>query len=179
MIGIHRKVHASRDEYTYFRMGRSLNVYDTGFCRIGILICYDANFFEAWRVLALKGAEIILLPHASRSGVGINVPREQQTKRLQRTLKNLPGKFGVYASDNNVFAVFANQVDYNGHSTHGGAAYFLGPDGSVLIKSKPVLDDCWVSTEIDFKLRDEGRSGTNSTLKDRRPEVYTELTKMI
>ena len=179
IIGIHRKVHASRDEYTYFRMGRSLDVFDLGFCKLGILICYDANFFEAWRVLALKGAEIILLPHASRSGVGKKIPREQQMKGLQKTLDNLPNKFGVYASDNNVFAVFANQVDYNGHSTHGGGAYIIGPDGNILSKSKPVLDDCWISTEIDFKIRDERRRGLNSTLKYSRPEVYSELTKMI
>ena len=66
MIGVQRKVHASLDEYLYFRMGRSLEVFDLGFCRVGILVCFDSMFFEAWRILALKEAEVLLLPHASR-----------------------------------------------------------------------------------------------------------------
>jgi predicted amidohydrolase len=68
IIGVQRKVHASMDEYFCFRMGRSLEVFDLGFCKLGTLICYDSVFFEAWRTLALKGAEVILLPHAGRSG---------------------------------------------------------------------------------------------------------------
>ncbi|MFC2076109.1 carbon-nitrogen hydrolase family protein [candidate division KSB1 bacterium] len=179
LIGIHRKVHASRDEYTYFRMGRSLEVFRMGYLKVGILICYDANFFEAWRVLALKGAQIILLPHASRSGVGQKVDADKQKQSLKRSLDGLPGRFGLYAADNNVFAVFANQADYNGHSTHAGGAYILGPDQKVKAKSKPVLDDLWISAEIDLGLRDERRSSGNFILKDRRPELYGELTRMI
>ena len=160
-------------------MGRSLDVFDLGFCRIGILICYDANFFEAWRVLALKNAEIILLPHASRSAPGKEISRDKQLTQLKSTVDKMPGKFGVYAADNNVFSVFANQADYNGHSTHSGGAYICGPDGKILVKSEPVLDDHWICAEIDLKARDKRRAGTNSVLKDRRPELYKEITKMI
>lgn len=179
LMGIHRKVHASRDEYIYFRMGRALEVFDIGLCRIGILICYDANFFEAWRVLALKNADILLLPHASRSAPGEEVPKDRQIRQLKETVENMPGNFGVYAADNNVFAVYANQADYNGHSTHSGGAYVCGPDGKVIVKSKPVLADHWISADVDLKVRAKGRAGTNSLMKDRRPEVYGELTKMI
>ncbi len=179
LIGIHRKVHLSRDEYLFFRMGRTLDVYDLGFCKAGILLCYDANFFEAWRVLALKGAEIILLPHAGRSGPGVELPKKKQVNHLKNILENLPGRYGVYASDNNVFAVYCNQVDYNGHSTHSGAAYIMGNDGKLITKSEPVLDDLWISAQIDKEKQIRRRKSQNLSLKDRRPEMYGELVKMI
>jgi len=179
LIGIQRKVHASKDEYFSFRMGRSFEVFDLGFVRIGTLICADTSFFEAWRVLALKGAEVILLPHASRSGWGTRIPKETQKRQLRAALRRLPGRLGVYASDNNVFAVFANQVDYNGHSTHSGLAYVLGPDASVLAKSRAVLDDLMVTADLDPETQERRRRAAHSTLKMRRPETYGELTRMI
>ena len=35
--------------------------------RVGTAICHDSDFFESWRILALRGAEVILLPHANRT----------------------------------------------------------------------------------------------------------------
>jgi len=43
-------------------------VYDTDFGRIGIAICYDANFPEVWQVLRNKGAEIVFWPSAYSAG---------------------------------------------------------------------------------------------------------------
>ena len=178
LLGVQRKVHASKDEYFSFRMGRTLEVLDLGFCKLGTLICYDSSFFEAWRVLALKGAEVILLPHASRVGWGVNMPRRRKIRILREKLNGLPGRNGVYAADNCVFAVFSNQVEYNGHSTHDGGAYIQGPDGEVLVKSEPVLDDIWLSCELEPAVQSKARSSTWSTMKMRRPEVYSELTRM-
>ncbi len=42
--------------------GRELKVFDTGFARIGLLICYDIEFPLLSRALAEAGAEIILAP---------------------------------------------------------------------------------------------------------------------
>lgn len=179
LIGIQRKAHASKDEYFFFRMGRSLDVFDLGFCKIGTLICYDTNFAEAWRVLALKGAEVILLPHASRSGWGKHIPAEEQRESLKRRQADAPGANGVHTRENAVFSVYSNQVDFNGHSTHGGGAYILGPTGRLLVKSEPSLEDLWISVELDAKLLQKARQGTHCALKMRRPEIYGELTKMI
>lgn len=179
LIGVHRKVHPSRDEYIHFRMGRSLDVFDIGSWKIGILICYDANFFEAWRVLALKGADILLLPHAGRSGVGIELPLQKQKEHLKGVFKRMPGRYGIYAADNNVFAIYGNQIGYNGHSTHSGGAYLVAPDGKLLAKSKLTLDDHWIRAEIDRAIQIKRRNSPNSIMKDRRPEMYGELTKMI
>jgi predicted amidohydrolase len=157
LIGVQRKLHASKDEYFFFRMGRSLEVFDLGFCKVGILICFDSEFFEAWRVMALNEAELILLPHASRSGWGKEIPKQDQSEGLRERLETLPGEVGVYARANAVFAAACNQVDFNGHSTHAGGAYVVGPTGQVIERSKPELTDLWIGAELDPELLQEAR----------------------
>ena len=179
LVGIQRKVHASNNEYFSFRMGRSFEVYDLGFCRVGTLVCYDAQFSESWRVLTLKEAEVILLPHASRSGMGQAIPPERQLDQLERMVAALPGDFGTYAKENGVFAAFANQVDFNGHSTHAGGAYILSPRGQVLEKLEPVLEDRMITAELDPEVLETARRNPNYTVKIRRPELYGELTQLI
>jgi N-carbamoylputrescine amidase len=179
LIGVQRKVHASRDEYFSFRMGRSLEVFNLGFCHVGVAICFDAGFFEVWRVLALRGADLLLLPHAGRSGWGEKIPREKQLEDLRQMVDGLPGRYGIYAEDNAVFAAFGNQVGYNGHSTHSGGAYILGADGKLLARLEPELDDLWVSAELDPEMLDRARNSRYSLLRTRRPEMYGELTRMI
>ena len=178
LIGVQRKVHASWDEYFHFRMGRTLEVFDLGFCRVGTLVCFDTAFFEAWRVLALKGAEVILMPHAARIARGKRVSRKKQLAGLKARNRELPGKAGVFASDNCVFAVSCNQADYNGHSTHGGGAYAVGPDGRLIAKARVSLDDLMITADLDAKSLAKARSRC-SVMRLRRPEMYGELTEMI
>ncbi len=66
LLGIYDKNHLFGEEKDYFSLGESYPVLDTEFGRIGIMICYDANFPEPARILACQGAEIILCPAAWR-----------------------------------------------------------------------------------------------------------------
>ena len=179
LIGIQRKIHASRDEYFNFRMGRSLEVFDIGLCRVGTLICYDLSFFEAWRVLALKGAELILLPSAGRSGYGKRIDKKKQIKSLRSTLSVFPWIIGINTRSNGVFAMFGNQVDYNGHSTHMGGAMILDPFGVVLSKGQVSLRDHMIVADLNPETIDKARLDPGYNLKYRRPEMYNELTRMI
>ncbi len=179
LLGLQRKVHASYDEYFSFRMGRSFEVFDLPFGRLGVLVCYDSDIFESWRVLALKGADVVLLPHASRAGFGEKVEPEELKGQLAERLDGLPGQHGVYAKANALFAVYGNQVDYNGHSTHQGGAWIIGPDGKLIEKSSVSLDDLWIGAELDPAVQQEVRRSPWCTLKMRRPEMYGEITRMI
>lgn len=85
----------------------------------------------------------------------------------------------MYAQDNNVFAVLADQSGYNGHSTHLGGAYVLAPDGRVLAVSQPSPDDQLVTARLEADLRRKGQNSIHCTLKMRRPELYGELTRML
>lgn len=117
LVGLQRKTHASYDEFFVFRQAYEWSVFDLGFARVATAICHDSDFFESWRVLALMGAEIILLPHAIRKmnapdgtltfdGAGADKP-EQAVLAAQRELLAFPSmKFhDVQARTNCVYAI--------------------------------------------------------------------------
>ncbi len=124
LIGLQRKVHASLDEFFRFRQAYEWPVFDLGFCTVGTAICHDSDFFESWRILALKGAEVVLLPHANRTlEAADGVPRfdgrerEAAPDELRRAQEALladapvpPRLHDVLARDNGVYAVFSDQV---------------------------------------------------------------------
>lgn len=64
LIGSYRKIHLpflGVDRFTT-QGNRPFEVFEAGGVRIGMLICYDGGFPEAARVLALQGADVIVLP---------------------------------------------------------------------------------------------------------------------
>lgn len=63
LAGSYRKTHLPREEWERgITPGDRYRVFDTDFGRLGILICWDLQFPEAARALALQGAEVICLP---------------------------------------------------------------------------------------------------------------------
>ena len=67
ILGIQDKNHLFGDEKTFFSLGNDYPVFETRFGQLGMMICYDANFPEPARILALKGAQIILSTAAWRA----------------------------------------------------------------------------------------------------------------
>ncbi|GAB5443783.1 MAG: carbon-nitrogen hydrolase family protein [Fuerstiella sp.] len=64
LIGHYRKVHLPYLGVDRFTTpgDRPFEVFEADGVKIGMLICYDGGFPEATRVLALRGADIVLLP---------------------------------------------------------------------------------------------------------------------
>lgn len=62
VIGNMRKVYLWGAEKLKFREGNEFPVFDTPMGKIGIMICYDMEFPEPMRIMALKGAEIVFGP---------------------------------------------------------------------------------------------------------------------
>ncbi len=182
-------MHASFDEFFRFRQAYEWSVVDLGFCTAGTAICHDSDFFESWRILALKGAEVILLPHANRTMPAADGSltfdgrdREATEEELLRGQSELleerpspPRLHDVLARDNGVYAVFSDQVGFDGHSTHVGGAYVLAPDGSTIARSEPGLETGWISAELDPALLERVRENAAFALRKRRPEAYDEL----
>lgn len=77
-----------------FIRGRKLKTFDTPLGKVGINICFDAAFTEVWRVLALRGAEIIVNISA--------VPSEFPAAYMHRRMRGA-------ALNNQVFVVYANR----------------------------------------------------------------------
>lgn len=63
LAGSYRKTHLPREEWEAgLTPGDDYPVFDTDFGRVGLMICWDVQFPEPARAMALKGAELILLP---------------------------------------------------------------------------------------------------------------------
>ncbi len=63
LAGTYRKTHLPREEWEAgLTPGDEYPVFDTDFGRVGLMICWDVQFPEPARAMALKGAELILLP---------------------------------------------------------------------------------------------------------------------
>jgi predicted amidohydrolase len=189
LLGLQRKVHASDDEFFRFRQAYEWVVVDLGFARVGTAIWHDSDFFESWRILALKGAELVLLPHANRTmpagggeltfdGRGREVDADALLRAQAELLDGTPGPPRLHdalARDNAVFAAFSDQVGFDGHSTHVGGAYVLAPDGSLLARSERGTGTSWVATDLEPESLVRARENPWFALRKRRPETYDEL----
>jgi predicted amidohydrolase len=63
LVGKYRKVYLPREEIeSGITPGNDYPVFDTDFGKVGMMICWDVQYADPARALALRGAELILLP---------------------------------------------------------------------------------------------------------------------
>ena len=62
IAGVHRKVHLPAGEEFQIAHGDRFDVFETSLGNIGMLVCWDMQYPEAARTLALKGADLIACP---------------------------------------------------------------------------------------------------------------------
>ena len=158
--GKYRKMHLFLREKEIFQPGDvGLPVFDCGPARIGILICFDWQFPEVWRILALKGADIICHP------TNLVLPGLAQ--------RAIP----IHALINRVFVILGNRIGTEGELTFTGRSIISDPRGNVL--SEAPAEEPYVGiVEIDpAAARDKNVTPLNHVLNDRRPEEYGLLTQ--
>ncbi len=94
VIGSHRKMHLfdidipekiSFKESDIISPGNQITLIDTEFCKIGVAICYDIRFPELLRLMALEGAELIVIPGAFNMTTG---PAHWETLIRGRAIDN-------------------------------------------------------------------------------------------
>src|SRR5215470_16841223 len=144
-IGKQRKLHLSRDEVMHYTPGLTLDVFDVGKCKVGTSICYDTEFPELPRILALRGAEVLLMPHASRDKQWEDTPESEAAAR--RFMRDSYMPFAMRTKENALFGVLGDQAgragyvdlyprDHENQPHHPGAAMVFGPDGGLLASSQ-------------------------------------------
>ena len=62
VIGVHKKVHLPAGEELHVKAGDRFEVFPTEYGNIGMLVCWDMQYPEAARELALMGADLICCP---------------------------------------------------------------------------------------------------------------------
>jgi predicted amidohydrolase len=185
-IGKQRKIHLSRDEVLFYKGGREMPAFDIGKCKIGIQICYDKLFPEITRVLCLRGAEVVLMPHAARRMMWDETPESQNAARAEIAdyhAKIVPTR----ALENSCFVVLTDQVGRAGYVDsypkvhpnqphHPGGALISDPAGKIIAKTQDErIEPEMIVTTLEAAAINEERSQANFTLKTRRPELFGEL----
>lgn len=123
-LGGHRKlVLPPGFETAQFTPGAGCEVFCHGGLRIGILICYDAEFPETARSLARAGADLILVPTALGA----------QWEWVSRTL--IPAR----AYENGVYLAYANHAGVENGLAYLGQSFIAAPDGAELARSRSGL----------------------------------------
>ena len=122
-LGRYRKIHMAPNEQDYISPGNRLDIFSHKHVRFGIQLCYDAHFPELSTAMALKGADIIFIPHAS--------PRGNSKEKFNSWMRHLTAR----AFDNGVFIAAVNQTgDNTGGLIFPGLALLIGPDGNIVSK---------------------------------------------
>ena len=124
LLGQYRKLHIAPPEQPVFSAGDCVPIFEACGIRFGIQLCYDAHFPELSTRMALDGADVIFMPHAS--------PRGTPEEKRSSWMRHLPAR----AFDNGVFIVACNQTGDNGAGlSFPGVAMVIGPNGRVLAET--------------------------------------------
>jgi predicted amidohydrolase len=124
--------------------------------RVGLLICYDVEFPESVRLLALAGADLVVVPTALMD------PFEAVARIL------VPAR----AIENQVFLVYANRCGQEGDMHYCGLSCVIGPDGADLVRGG--RGEQLMLADLDLAHLSDSRLA-NTYLADRRPELYRPL----
>ncbi|WP_010249659.1 carbon-nitrogen hydrolase family protein [Acetivibrio cellulolyticus] len=163
-IGRHRKVHLfdvnipGKIEFRESDMlapGNDITVVDIGCCKIGIAICYDVRFPELFRLMALKGAQMIVIPAAFNMTTG---PLHWELLMRAR------------AVDNQVFiAAVSPARNENANYVAYGNSMVVDPFAEVLVRLGGEEDILYSNIDLSklTKVRNE-----LPLLKHRREDIY-------
>jgi len=161
ILGLYRKTHLSPPEKGAFRAGNRMPLFHWKSRVFGVQLCYESHFPEISTIMALDGADILFLPHAS--------PRGTPEEKLESWLRHLTGR----AFDNALFVVACNQIGTSpGGLPFPGVAVVLGPDGRVIGRSLGT-DEGLLVARLDMAFQREIREHRMKFfLPHRRPELY-------
>ncbi len=152
ICGTYRKTHLGERERNEFLAGSSFPVIRTSKADIGIQTCWESHFPQITAEYARKGADIILMPHAS----GLSGERRKDSWN-----RILPAR----AYDNTVFVASCNMVGDNGEGTiFGGGACILDERGNTL--AEDYSGECVVSADLDPTDMERIRSPGYETMRD-------------
>ena len=181
VAGKYRKMHIPDDpgfyEKFYFTPGDlGFEPIDTSVGRLGVLVCWDQWFPEAARVMALKGAELLIYPTA----IGWFDSDSEDEK--QRQLDAWVTIQRAHAIANGVPVISANRCGFEADSSgvmdgirFWGNSFICGAQGEFLAKASE--DEESLSVELDLTRSKEVRD-IWPFMRDRRVEHYGCLEKI-
>jgi 5-aminopentanamidase len=164
VLGVYRKTHLWDREKLYFQPGaHAPRVFDTPAGRIGVLVCYDLEFPELTRLLALGGAELIAVP---TNWPLVDRPAGERPPEMQIAM--------AAARVNRVFIACCDRTGTERGQEWTAGTAVIDEAGWVIARQ---TEEGPAGAEIDLALaRDKRLTDLCDALGDRRPELYRPLT---
>ncbi|MBD5336963.1 MAG: carbon-nitrogen hydrolase [Bacteroides sp.] len=181
VAGIYRKMHIPDDpgfyEKFYFTPGDlGFEPIETSVGRLGVLVCWDQWYPEAARLMAMRGAEMLIYPTAI--GWNPDDPDDEKARQLDAWITVQRG----HAVANGLPVISVNRVGFEedpSEATSGidfwGSSFVAGPQGEFLFKA-PTASAVEEIVDVDID-RSENVRQWWPFLRDRRIDAYGELTK--
>lgn len=181
IAGKYRKMHIPDDpayyEKFYFTPGDlGFEPIDTSVGRLGVLVCWDQWYPEAARLMAMRGAEVLIYPTAI--GWESSDTPDEKARQREAWITVQRG----HAVANGLPVITANRVGYEpdpsgvtGGITFWGSSFVAGPQGEFLWQAS---DDAETQAivEIDLRRSEQVRRWW-PFLRDRRIESYTDILR--
>lgn len=180
IAGKYRKMHIPDDpayyEKFYFTPGDlGFTPIDTSVGRLGVLVCWDQWYPEAARLMAMKGADMLIYPTA----IGYESTDVEDEKQRQRNAWIISQR--GHAVANGLPVISVNRVGYEpdpSGQTNGitfwGNSFVAGPQGEIIYEAGDQEDIKIV--EIDKKRSEQVRRWW-PFFRDRRIDAFGDLTK--
>lgn len=138
LVGKQRKIHPYwPEEPLGVAPGETFEVFETDFGVVGMMICYDSWWPEAARLLALKGAEVILFPNAGYEekilparAIDNNVYVVASTLYSPAAIVNTRGELLAQSTVNNVLLAEIDLNDRPKCHPNAGGNLNAGPGGA-------------------------------------------------
>ncbi|MFE5190253.1 nitrilase-related carbon-nitrogen hydrolase [Streptomyces sp. NPDC056628] len=165
---VHRKAHLFGTEHEIFVPGAELPpVVDTAVGRIGLLVCYDQEFPEYVRTLALRDADLLCVP--------VNWPlfprpRGERPSEVIRVQAN--------AAINRMFVAACDRTGTERDVVWTGGSVIVDLDGFPAAGPATGTDDALLIADCALTSARDKRVGEhNDVLGDRRPELYRSVIR--
>ena len=181
IAGKYRKMHIPDDpgfyEKFYFTPGDlGFEPIQTSVGKLGVLICWDQWYPEAARLMALKGAEVLIYPTA------IGWFEEDSAEEKQRQLDAWIAVQRGHAVANGLPVITVNRVGFESDDSgvlkgtkFWGNSFVFGPQGEYLAHANHQNEEILYAT-IDLKKNENVRRWW-PFLRDRRIECYNAITQ--
>ncbi len=170
--GIHtqEKLHITpneREEYG-IRPGEGIAIFDTGHTRIAILICYDIEFPEVSRLMALAGAEVLFVPFSTDERKAyLRVRYSAQARAVENSMYCvLAGNVGNLPQVENFLINYGQAIICT-------PSDFPFPTGAIAAMAD-FNGETVVISDLDLSALEQVREmGSVRPFRDRRPDLYT------
>ncbi len=165
----YEKIHVTPDEEKFWGItgGSRLKTFDTDCGKIGILICYDVEFPELARILALEGINILFVPFLTDTQNGYSRVRHcAQARAIENECYvAIAGSVGNLPKVHNMDIQFAQSMVFT-------PCDFSFPSDGIKAQATPNAEMMLVA-DVDTQLLNQlHNQGSVRNLKDRREDVY-------